>query len=474
MNVGWQEMRVPLSHAHQIDIMNSFIDVTYGTQAWTAAVGTVRRICLGFRSAGPFGPCTQSFQNDRVYRYQSFWGTASNAAPVVTGTVALMLQKYQDRIMPQRWPGATIHDRPFWNSTAKALLIHTAEDLIDTVKQGRREQGGCPECANPEHQALGDSVYPVYGLGPDWATGYGLLNAKKAVEYVDTMKFREDTVADRQLRYYTMHVPQGTDSLRVTMVWDDPAPGGTQDRTTAFDRKIVNELDLYLIPPGRDTVYRPWFLDYASIKWRNLPPNDGSPAAALDSSSIGGVPRMGISPDTVLAHPAVRALNRSDNVEVVDIAAPDTGDWLVVVEGSEILDYQSVAGSFGNPRQDVSLVYDLPCEPAETAADTLGLQFCRAGMPLSRETKQGNMLIAGQSETGSLNGMLFGSAASITAEGDLRRTALYEDQGDWLDSEANLAGGLVVRGPGGRAVAHVSNGGAVRVRKIAVSQAGAM
>lgn len=78
-------------------------------------------------------------------------------------------------------------------------------------------------------------------------------------------------------------------------------------------------------------------------------------------------------------------------------------------------------------------------------------------------TDAGVIRLQGIEKNGPLSGLRFGSAASVSSDGDLIRTISYYNQGVWLDDESNLTGGLIIRHHGS-AHAHISNGGTVRVR----------
>jgi hypothetical protein len=289
---------------------------------------------------------------------------------------------------------------------------------------------------------------------------------------VDTNRFREDTIGDGGLRYYSMHVPQSTQKLRVTIVWDDPPPAGVQDASNAFDCKLVNDLDLYLIPPSGNTVFRPWFLDYSHIKGRTVPTTTG-----IDESFFNGAYHVGISPDTVLAYPAKPGINRIENNEVVDVTMPDTGQWLVVVEGHDIQDSQSIAGSAWQPKQDVSLVSDLLCTPTQAGHDSLGLMFGYGAGVHGRATSQGYLQLQAQKRSGSPAGLRFVGASttvSLDTSGYLQCDSVLQNQGTWLGNAGNLSGGLVWRNPNGVVAAHIASDGKVRVRKSLLSGMGAM
>ncbi|WP_448530489.1 S8 family serine peptidase [Raineya sp.] len=181
--------------------------------------------------------------------YTTMSGT-SMASPNVTGTLALIQQHYKNLNSGQFMRSATL----------RGLVIHTAD-----------EAGSNP--------------------GPDYAFGWGLLNAEKAVNVI-TNRGTTTIIDERVLNNgatYTLNVQATTSPLEVTICWNDPAGtplGGTPlNNTTPM---LVNDLDLR-VSDGTTTFF-PWRLD------------PSNPSAA-----------------------ATQGDNVRDNVEKVYIASPTPG-----------------------------------------------------------------------------------------------------------------------------------------------------
>ncbi|GIV76600.1 MAG: hypothetical protein KatS3mg050_0994 [Litorilinea sp.] len=226
----------------------------------------------------------------------------SMAAPAVAGVVALMFEQIRYTFGPTFMP---------LPSTIKALLVNTATDLSGTTPFND------PDC---------DCPY-TYGEGPDWATGYGLVNAQAAVQAIRAKAFIEDQVSPANTQdEYTIQVTAGQSELRFTLAWDDE-PGSTLTAETS--PKLVNNLDLVLVAPD-NTLHRPWVLDPLPIT--NSPGN-----GALDP----------IDADDL--EDAVRGVNNRDNVEQVVVENPMAGTWTIRVTASSLPN--------GNP-QKYSLVGD--------------------------------------------------------------------------------------------------------------------
>lgn len=158
----------------------------------------------------------------------------------------------------------------------------------------------------------------LYYPGPDFATGYGLINVKAAVDLVaaDTgpgapeRLIQEGALDAGQQAIYEMTLTSADinrlgGKLKFTLAWDD-APGDiTTPETTP---KLVNDLDLYLVGPT-GTIYRPWTLD------------------PLPVANCGDLDPIAPS-DVVAAH---KAADHRNNVEMVQVSGAVAGRWQVVV-----------------------------------------------------------------------------------------------------------------------------------------------
>lgn len=190
--------------------------------------------------------------------YWSISGT-SMSSPSACGSAALLVEYYKEL-----FSGGAMRA-----STLKGLIIHTADDL------------GRP--------------------GPDYAYGWGLMNTKAAADllkaYADGAgtKLTEATVTTGQPSDTYSFLWNGTDPIRVTLCWTDPAgseDGDDDDRTP----DLVNDLDLKVTGPGG--TYYPYKLNYAN------------PTANATANSE----------------------NNIDNVEQVYIAEPAAGLYTITID----------------------------------------------------------------------------------------------------------------------------------------------
>ncbi|MCP4491460.1 MAG: S8 family serine peptidase, partial [Gammaproteobacteria bacterium] len=163
------------------------------------------------------------------------WCGTSMAAPVVSGSAALLIEQFASNYGADPLP-----------STIKALLTHTAEDLGTT--------------------------------GPDYQHGYGRIDATAAADVVANGAIIEATItADGQQDSYVIEVAGGATELKVTLAWDDEAAAPQSSS------QLVNDLDLVLFDPASGT-HLPWVMD----------PGNPSVAATTGVDSLNNVEQITI------------------------------------------------------------------------------------------------------------------------------------------------------------------------------------
>lgn len=313
---------------------------------WTGTdiVSKYLRISFGY-DYGIFSsvPCTRD-SGGTCYEDES--GT-SMAAPYVSGIAALMNQAYMEKM------GDTSYTKSLRNSTSKAILIHTADDMVDEVGFARSVEYDV-------RATTGKDVHVVYGKGPDYVTGWGGVNAKKALSMFDTYdyknkkfkNFEEFEIADASKKKWTVNVDGFMDRLRVTLAWDD-SPG--EERGTGKNKKLQNDLDMYLISPsGRN--HFPWRLKPRSTECLEKR-RDGrckNEYTRITEEDARRPAERGCGDGVILLWDCFDHLN---NVEVVDVDLPERGIWTVVVRARI-----EEGNSKDSLSQIASIVSDLPLE----------------------------------------------------------------------------------------------------------------
>lgn len=218
----------------------------------------------------PFGNPTGA-ANQQDYRIPIFqpggsfiygwFAQTSCAASIVSGGVALMIDDWR-----RHFPG---RGDPF-PSTMRALLVHNALDLNDVTTTW-------------------------YKPGPDYASGYGLVQINETLQSLEHGDVYQGSVGNQASVSCPVTVPVGAAQFKVTLAWDDPPAMPDANPT------LINDLDLVVTDPSGTRQY-PWTLDPAN------------PSAA-----------------------AVRTKeDHLNNLEQVLVANPLAGAWTVVVRGTTV------------------------------------------------------------------------------------------------------------------------------------------
>jgi hypothetical protein len=223
----------------------------------------------------------------------------------------------------------------YLTSCGTSMATPAVSGIIAQLTQAWRTMyAGDPRPAT--HKALlGGFAKDRAGAGPDYRFGLGAVHAEASLNALRTATTVEDDVEDAQTDLWTFTVPAGTDTLAVTLAWDD-VPGAE-----LADTSLVNDLDLELVDPSAG-VHLPFVLNPA------------------DPSAL-----------------AVPGVNRLDNVEQVRVLSPAPGTWTARVIGFQVPDgpqgYSLVGFDRRPPADAVSAI--------ATAQDdsTVALSWIRAG-----------------------------------------------------------------------------------------------
>ena len=272
-----------------------------GDGGWTGAIDSVRIVPVVY--------------DDRVHTpsmgggYGGSGGT-SLAAPVVSGAIALLMERFTTN-------GVDFASAPLWPSTFKALLIHTASDLVHAEAY--------PRDAPEPDTGLG----ATYGPGPDWATGYGLLDIPRAVAlahaHAASSRMREETIEEGQVHVYRVPVDSDGGPLRVTLAWDDPRASSLLAPNVS---RLVHDLDVIAIGP--DGLARsPWSLTPPPLA--DDPFSGDDPITPADLADATRCESASYWTEETLA-----CEDHANNVEQVLVDAPVGGWWEVRVRAPEL------------------------------------------------------------------------------------------------------------------------------------------
>ncbi|MGK7389414.1 MAG: S8 family serine peptidase [Candidatus Cyclobacteriaceae bacterium M2_1C_046] len=176
----------------------------------------------------------------------------SNATSLISGASVLLQQAYKEQ--EGRLPASAL---------LKALLINSAEDV------------GRP--------------------GPDFATGFGNVNAYQALEDLNNRNYYTSAVEHEEELMFSLSIPEHIDELKITLLWNDPAAKPNSNVA------LINDLDLSV--SNRSDLWLPWILNP--------------------------------SPENI-TDPAVRGEDHLNNVEQVTISKPVAGEYTVKIKGYQI------------------------------------------------------------------------------------------------------------------------------------------
>ncbi|MDA1098056.1 MAG: S8 family serine peptidase [Proteobacteria bacterium] len=257
--------------------------------------------------------------------YVSMVGT-SMASPAVAGVVGILQQAWRRHLDPGGQAGGPMP------SSLRALIVHTAQDL-DWVNAAP------PGLANPDFTNPDGPV--AYLPGPDFATGWGLVDASAAVAAVEAKGVVEaelDTTCE--VRAFPFLVSAAQAEVRVTLAWDDPSSDPALPLTAP---RLINDLDLELVAPVGDLHY-PWALnqritaadDPAIVLTPEQQPC-GTAIQVLTDLQVNQGASDGIDypGGTIPLQPAAKGRDHLNNVEQV-IAAASPGVWIARVRGFAI------------------------------------------------------------------------------------------------------------------------------------------
>ncbi|NER17321.1 S8 family serine peptidase [Spongiivirga citrea] len=189
----------------------------------------------------------------------SFEGT-SNTAAMVSGAANLVQEAYENET--GSLPAASL---------IKAVLINAADDI------------------GPQ--------------GPDFSSGYGSLNAKKAVDIVKEGSYINDVISSNQTKTFIIDIPESATNLKITLAWTDPAANVNDNMA------LINDLDLKLTSPtSQETL--PWVL--------NIEAN----ASAIQN-------------------PATRGVDALNNIEQIGLETITPGNYTISVIGNTLVSDQA-------------------------------------------------------------------------------------------------------------------------------------
>ncbi len=252
----------------------------------------------------------------------TWMGGTSMAAPATAGVYALMLEAWQNTYSTPL--GTNISDNPPYPSTLRAITIQTARDEVAANVRA----AASADIDSDNNQANGNDGLgiPSATAGPDFATGWGNVDALAAVELIRENRLVDglpipnhiiqDAVTQSVQKEYDF-VVDAVGPLRLTLAWDDKE-GAVQ--TPGTSPTLVNDLDLELVAPD-NTIYYPWQLG------QSITDINGNPLT--DAQQIAGTAII-VTPTIPAGNPS----NVDEYVQANDLTG--NGTW-VATQGKDHL-----------------------------------------------------------------------------------------------------------------------------------------
>jgi hypothetical protein len=178
----------------------------------------------------------------------------SNSTALVSGIAILLQQAYKEKTgtMPE-------------SALLKAMIINAAEDV------------GTP--------------------GPDFITGFGNVNAYRALTELNASHFITGAIVDGETRTFDLIIPFNVKNLKLTLAWNDPAASVNSSRA------LVNDLDITL--ENSENKWYPWILD-------------ASPTV------------------TSLKKEAIRGEDHLNTIEQITLGDVSAGAYTLAIKGSDV------------------------------------------------------------------------------------------------------------------------------------------
>ncbi|MEO7049844.1 MAG: S8 family serine peptidase [Ferruginibacter sp.] len=182
------------------------------------------------------------------------------------------------------------------SSGSAALVSGTALLLQQAYKNNN---GGVLPSSSLLKAALLNSCDDIESPGIDFTSGYGNLNAYKAVQEINDHQYFTGNVSNAATQNFSISIPANISKAKITLVWND-APANANAFTA-----LINDLDLKVKENASGTAWLPWVLNSSADK------------------------------DSLILLP-IRKRDSLNNIEQVTIDNPVAGNYTISVNGFDI------------------------------------------------------------------------------------------------------------------------------------------
>ena len=199
---------------------------------------------------------------------------------------------------------------PAFDGRVKPELVAYAEDgssgaaaivsgVSLLVQQAYKEINGTAPPSALVKAVLLNSADDVGPKGIDFISGYGSINAYRAIKTIKKNRILNGSVANGNTINFPLSILSNAVNLKITLTWNDPAASANSFKA------LVNDLDLQIVHTASSTIYKPWVLN-----------------SSANASALNELP--------------VRKRDSLNNIEQITIDAPLAGDFSIGVNGFNI------------------------------------------------------------------------------------------------------------------------------------------
>lgn len=182
-------------------------------------------------------------------------------------------------------------------SSGSAAIVSGVSILI---QQAFRNKFGYLPPSSLVKAALINTTTDIDNPGPDFKSGFGAVNADRAVTAIIDDRFSNVWVQDNDVIQIPLSIPNGAASVSISIAWIEPPS------TILTQKAVRHDIDLELENISTGEIWLPWILN-----------------AAANSDS--------------LTLQAKRGVDTTNNIEKITLSNPDTGEYVIRIRTDNVV-----------------------------------------------------------------------------------------------------------------------------------------
>ena len=267
---------------------------------------------------------------------------------------------------------------PAYDGRIKPELVALGEDgssgaaaivsgIVLLVQDAWQQKNGILPISAITKAILLNSAQDVGTSGIDFLSGYGSVNAWRALQTVAGNQVLQGQVVQGQTMLHNISLPQNAKNLKLTICWIDPP-----SQPNSF-KALVNDLDLELFHQGTNQRWLPWVLNSKPVtdSLRQLPVRkrdslNNAEQITLDNTPAGNYQILVKGYSVTGAQQAYAIAWQYDTLEHFAFTYPVKGDnlfpeqlhtirWETTLTGTASLQYRINTGNWQNIATNINL-----------------------------------------------------------------------------------------------------------------------